>query len=65
MLKEKVEVIRLYDKGGIGTRKLAADYGVGKTQIVNILKRKQEHLDDYEKSAPSTKNRRVRKEHWE
>ena len=60
MLSEKVEVIRLYEKGGIGTRKLADDYSVGKTQIVNILKRKQEYLDDNEKNTPATKKRNVR-----
>ena len=40
-----MKVIRLYEKTGKGSRALA------------VLKRKREHLDDYEKNAPRTKKR--------
>ena len=56
-LADKVKVIRLYEKTGKGSRALAAEFNVGKTQIQGILKRKREHLDDYEKNAPRTKKR--------
>ena len=47
-LADKVKVIQLYEKTGKGSRALA------------VLKRKREHLDDYEKNAPRTKKRRNR-----
>ena len=39
-LADKVKVIRLYEKTGKGSRALAAEFNVGKTQIQGILKRK-------------------------
>ena len=37
-LDSKVKVIRQHEKGsGIGSRQLAAEFGVGKTQINNIV----------------------------
>ncbi|CAH1250591.1 Hypp8879 [Branchiostoma lanceolatum] len=59
-LGEKIEVIRRYEKGGVGARGLAQDFGVGKTQIQNIIKRKREHIEDYENNAPTSKRRNVR-----
>ncbi|KAI8502235.1 hypothetical protein Bbelb_198230 [Branchiostoma belcheri] len=56
-LGEKVDVIRRYEKGGTSARNLAKDFGVGKTQIQNILKRKIEYLEDYDNNAPSSKKR--------
>ena len=56
-LKERVEVIHQYEKGGISTRRLAEDFGVGKTQILTTLKRKQEYLDDFEMNAPKKKRK--------
>ena len=37
-LEDKVKVIRLYEKTGKGSRALAAEFNVGKTQIQGILK---------------------------
>ena len=59
-LGEKIEVIRRYEKGGVGARGLAHDFGVGKTQIQNIIKRKREHIPDYENNAPTSKRRNIR-----
>ena len=70
-LEEKIEMIRRYEKGGIGTRSLALDFGVGKTQIQYIIKRKREHIRDYNENnnaqAPPTptscKRRNIRQTH--
>ncbi|CAH1244025.1 TIGD4 [Branchiostoma lanceolatum] len=59
-LGQKIEVIRRYEKGGTGARAIALDFGVGKTQIQNIVKRKREYLEDYEKNAPINKKRNTR-----
>ncbi|KAI8510179.1 Tigger transposable element-derived protein 6 [Branchiostoma belcheri] len=59
-LGEKIDVIRQYEKGGTGARALAKVFGVGKTQIQNIVKRKLEYLADYENNAPIHKRRNVR-----
>ncbi|XP_019615529.1 PREDICTED: tigger transposable element-derived protein 6-like [Branchiostoma belcheri] len=56
-LRQKIEVIREYEKGGRGSRKLAKQFGVGKTQIENIVKRKREYLDDFANNVPETKRR--------
>ncbi|XP_066274905.1 tigger transposable element-derived protein 4-like [Branchiostoma lanceolatum] len=59
-LQQKVEVIRLSENAKKSSRQLAADFGVGRTQIQSILKHKREHLEDFENNAPSTKKRNVR-----
>ncbi|XP_066268105.1 tigger transposable element-derived protein 4-like [Branchiostoma lanceolatum] len=59
-LTEKIEVIQRHEKGGIGARRLAKDFGVGKTQIQNILKKKDQYVDDYEKNAPGNKKRNAK-----
>eukprot|EP00058_Branchiostoma_floridae_P002180 XP_002587668.1 hypothetical protein BRAFLDRAFT_126732 [Branchiostoma floridae] len=59
-LGEKIEVIKRYERGGIGARTLAGQYGVGKTQIQNIVNRKREYLDDFENNAPVNKRRKLR-----
>eukprot|EP00058_Branchiostoma_floridae_P001435 XP_002586923.1 hypothetical protein BRAFLDRAFT_130452 [Branchiostoma floridae] len=58
-LGEKIEVIKRYERGGIGARTLAGQYGVGKTQIQNIVNRKHEYLDDFENNAPVNKRRKL------
>jgi hypothetical protein len=44
-LDDKVKAINLCD-GGKSCRAVAEEMGVGRTQIMNILKRKSEILDD-------------------
>jgi hypothetical protein len=58
-LEQRVEAIRLLDSGKVAY-KIADEFGVGKTQIQNLRKRKAEILDDYEKhNLPgSTKRQR-------
>ena len=46
-LVERVKVIGLNNKNR-SARKITEDFGVGKTQVQNILKRKAEVLDEYE-----------------
>ena len=43
-LGDKIEVVRKYDKGEFEAHGLAQDFGVGKTQIQSIIKRKQKHI---------------------
>jgi transposase len=45
-LDGKVKAINLSD-GGKSCRAVAEEMGVGRTQIMNILKRKSEILDDF------------------
>ena len=60
-LAQKVEAIHKYEKVGKSQQAIADEYGVGKTQISNIMKRKREYLDDYEANGPCTKKRATRK----
>ena len=60
-LVKKVEVIHMYEKGSKSQQAIATEFGVGKTQISNILKRRREYLDEYEANGPSTKKRNCRK----
>jgi hypothetical protein len=45
-LDDKVKAINMCD-GGKSCRAMAEEMGVGRTQIMNILKRKSEILDDF------------------
>ena len=49
-LKEKVSVIRAHEEPGSSQRKLAAQFGIGKTQVQCILKRKAEYMAAYEEN---------------
>ena len=60
-LKEKVDVITFHEKHPkIGSREIAVNFGVGRTQIQNILKRKNELKSEFEANQPSTRKRRIR-----
>lgn len=58
-LDQKVEAIKLLDSGK-PAYKVAEIYGVGKTQIQNLRKRKLEVLTDYENNAPGSQKRQRR-----
>ena len=58
-LDDKVKVINLCD-GGKSCRAVAEEMGVGRTQIMNILKRKSEILDDFKNNMPSSRKRQRR-----
>ena len=60
-LSEKIKVIHGSDEDGKSSRFLTEEFNFGRTQIQNILKRKHEYLDDYERNAPSNKKRCMRK----
>ena len=47
-LDDKVKAINLCD-GGKSCRAVAEEMGVGRTQIMNIIKRKSELIDDFKK----------------
>ena len=49
-LRQKAEVLKEQEKG-LSCRKIAVKYGVGKTQIGEIFKRKREILDALENNA--------------
>ena len=46
-LDERVKAIKLVESGK-SSRKVAEDFGVGRTQIQETLKRKREIMEDYE-----------------
>ena len=54
-IKEKVELLKNSD--GKSSRQLAEKYGVGRTQVQNLMKRKREILDSYEDDANSSRKR--------
>ena len=57
-LEQRIEAIKLMDAGK-PAYKVVEEFGVGKTQIQNLRKRKVEVLADYEQNIPgSTKRRR-------
>ena len=56
-LEQKVDAIKLLDSGK-AAYKITEQYGVGKTQIQNLRKRKREMLEDFENNVPSSTKRR-------
>ena len=58
-LSERVDVIKEGEKGQ-SSRELAAKFGVGRTQIQCILKRKAEVMAEYESAASPSKRRNAR-----
>jgi hypothetical protein len=58
-LDDKVKAINLCD-GGKSCRAVAEEMGVGRTQIMNIIKRKSEILDDFKNNMPGSRNRQRR-----
>ena len=55
-LDDKVKAINLCD-GGKSCLAVAEEMGIGNAQIMNILKRKCEILDDFENNVPSSRKR--------
>ena len=53
-LEERVKVLQLLDSGR-SSRVIASDFGVGRTQVQNVAKRKREIMDEYETGNPETK----------
>lgn len=51
-LRQRIDVIRK-SESGLSARKIAEYFNVGKTQIQDILKRKKELLEDFEKNVNS------------
>jgi kinesin family protein 6/9 len=56
-LQQKVEAIKLLSTGKAAC-KIAVEFGVGKTQVQNLRKRKFDILSDYENNVPTTSKRR-------
>ena len=54
-LKDKIDLIKKSD--GKSSRQLAEIYGVGRTQVQNILKRKRELTEQYEENANDGRKR--------
>ncbi len=54
-LADKIKVISEYEKSGKSYRRLADEYGVGKTQIQQTIKRKAEYMTAYEDNACSSR----------
>ena len=53
-LEERVNVLQLLDSSR-SSRVIASKFGVGRTQIKNVAKRKLEIIDEYETGNPETK----------
>ncbi len=53
-LADKSKVISEYEKSVISYRRLADEYGVGKTQIQQTIKRTAEYMTAYEDNACSS-----------
>ena len=58
-LKQKVEFIKQKESAGRSQRELANQFGIGKTQVQVILKRKSEFLDSYESGETSDSRKRL------
>ena len=52
-LADKIKVISEYEKSGKSYRRLADEYGVGRTQIQQTIKRKAEYMTAYEDNSLS------------
>ena len=56
-LKDKTELIKVSDQPGNSQRKLAAQFGIGKTQVQSILKRRAEYMTAYEDNDKEKRKR--------
>ena len=59
-LEQRVEVVKKSEKNNLSARKIAEHFGVGRTQIDGILKRKAEVLADYDNNQPSDRKRQIK-----
>ena len=57
-LEQRVEVVKKSEKNNLSARKIAEHFGVGRTQIDGILKRKAEVLADYDNQPSDRKRQR-------
>ncbi|KAL5239252.1 hypothetical protein ACI65C_006662 [Semiaphis heraclei] len=61
-LKQKVDIIRFKDSnGGWSIRKLAYKFGIGKTQVAEVLKNKENILRRYNENSTNEKSRRFQR----
>ncbi|CAI6370038.1 unnamed protein product [Macrosiphum euphorbiae] len=61
-LKQKVDIIRFKDSnGGWSIRKLADKFGIGKTQVAEVLKNKEDILRRYNENSTNEKSRRFQR----
>jgi hypothetical protein len=61
-LKQKVDIIRFKDSnGGWSIRKFADKFGIGKTQVAEVLKDKENILRRYNKNSTNEKSRRFQR----
>lgn len=60
-LEQKVEVIKFYETNKSSVRNIAEKYGVGKTQISEILKNKSELMNSYFKQGNVQRKRKFAK----
>ena len=59
-LNEKIDVITYHEKHPkLVSHAIATNFGVGRTQIQNILKHKNELKTEYEENQPSTRKHRL------
>ncbi|XP_025418100.1 tigger transposable element-derived protein 4-like [Sipha flava] len=61
-LKQKVDIIRFKDSnGGWSIRKLVDKFGIGKTQVAEVLKNKENILRRYNENSINEKSRRFQR----
>ena len=56
-LKDRVALIKSFEERGKSQRQLAVEFGVGKTQVQDALKRKAEFMAAYEQNASNDMKR--------
>ena len=59
-MSDRIKVLEASDRG-LSARRISEDFGVGKTQIQDIVKNKEAIRQDYSKGAPLDKRRNLRK----
>ena len=60
-LEDKIKLIKCRDSTNTPHRELADQFGIGKTTVSDILKRKEVYIKQFEESLPINRKRKERK----
>lgn len=60
-LAGKIQLIKSKDSTSASHRELAQQFGIGKTTVSDILKKKEDYLKQYEETLPTKRKRKERK----
>ena len=56
-LEQRIDVINKSEKGKLSARKIADNFGVGRSQINSVLKRKADVLADFDNNVSAERKR--------